>query len=235
MRLDEVAARWSLDGQAHDRLAALLELVRDDPHAATSVRDPEAAVFVHLADSLSALPFLDALGSPAGTPPGIADIGSGAGFPGLPIAVARPQFAVDLIESVGRKCKFMEAAASRLGLAHVRVLNTRAEELARGEGRARYAAVLARAVAALPVLVEYAAPLLAPGGRLIAWKGERAAGEEGAGADAAARVGLQPAGVAAVHPYAGSRSHNLYLYEKVSPTPPGFPRRAGAARKRPLA
>jgi 16S rRNA (guanine527-N7)-methyltransferase len=89
-------------------------------------------------------------------------------------------------------------------------------------------------VAPLATLVEYAAPLLRTGGRLIAWKGERDAAEERGGAAAAAQLGFAPAAVERVHPFAGSRAHTLHLYEKVIPTPEGFPRRPGIARKRPL-
>jgi 16S rRNA (guanine527-N7)-methyltransferase len=87
----------------------------------------------------------------------------------------------------------------------------------------------------LALLVEYAAPLLADGGALIAWKGRREAAEEEAGAAAAAQLGLEPAGVLAVEPYPASRDRHLHLYRKSGPTPAGFPRRPGIARKRPLA
>ncbi len=234
-RLEAVAREWSLDSDAQARLSTLLTLVRDDPRAATSVRDPDAAAFVHVADSLSALPYLDDLAARRDGVARMADIGSGAGFPGLPLAIARPGVAFDLIESVRRKCEFMESAARRLGLDRVRVVNSRAEDWARGEARERYEGVLARALAPLAVLVEYAAPLLAPGGGLIAWKGERDPAEEQAGEQAAAGVGLELAGVERVHPFPASRSHNLHLYEKVRLTPLEFPRRAGAARKHPLA
>ena len=229
-RLEAVAAQWSLGPDAAGKLGELLALVRDDPRAATSVRSPEAAVDVHIADSLTALPFLDRLPAPGR----VADIGSGAGFPGLPVAIARPGLQLDLVESGRRKCEFMEDAARALDLANVAVANARAEEWAREEGRERYGVVLVRAVAPLATLVEYAAPLLLPGGTLIAWKGERDEQEEQSGTAAATELGLRPAAVEHVVPYAGSRAHNLHLYEKVRPTPARFPRRAGVARKNPL-
>ena len=227
-RLEAVADRWSLDERARDRLEKLLALVHSDPRAATAVRDPAEAAFVHVADSLSALPLLPRSGA-------IADVGSGAGFPGLPLAIALPGREVDLIESARRKTAFLEAAVQALGLEHVRVVNERAEEWALEDGRDRYAAAVVRAVDALPTLLEYASPLLAPGGRLIAWKGTRDDREESAAGTAAEVLGMAPAGVEQVAPYPGSRDHHLYLYEKVRPTPEGFPRRAGMARKRPLA
>ena len=229
-RLETVGSQWSLAPGANRKLADLLILVRDDPRAATSVRSPEDAVDVHVADSLSALPLLDRVATPAR----VADIGSGAGFPGLPIAIARPGLVMELIESGRRKCDFMEEAARALSLDNVTVANARAEDWARTAGRERYGAVLARAVAPLATLVEYAAPLLAMGGTLIAWKGARDEGEERAATGAAERLGLRPASIERVRPYPGSRSHNLHLYEKVRPPPPEFPRRAGSARKRPL-
>jgi 16S rRNA (guanine527-N7)-methyltransferase len=229
-RLETVASRWSLGPEAVQKLARLLILVRDDPRAATSVREPEAAVDVHVADSLTALPLLDGAAPPAR----VADIGSGAGFPGLPIAIARPGLQVDLVESGRRKCEFIAEAALALEIGNVAVENARAEDWGRTEGRERYGVVLARAVASLATLAEYAAPLLVMGGTLIAWKGERDDDEERAGAVAAEMLGLSPTCVVRTQPYSGSRSHNLHLYEKVRPTPEKFPRRPGSAHKNPL-
>jgi 16S rRNA (guanine527-N7)-methyltransferase len=227
-RLEALGDQWSLDPRAPGRLAQLLTMVRDDPRAATSVRTPAEAVDVHVADSLTALPWLEGAQR-------IADVGSGAGFPGLAIAIACPGLAVDLIEAGSRKCDFMRDAAAALELQAVQVVDARVEDWARAQGRERYDAVLARAVAPLPTVAEYAAPLLVPGGRLVAWKGERDDAEEQAGARAAQELGLAAAGVERTTPFPGSRAHTLHLYEKVRSTPARFPRRAGMARKRPLA
>jgi 16S rRNA (guanine527-N7)-methyltransferase len=229
-RVSALAERWELDQRACLKLLELLELVRDDPRAATSVRDPARAAQAHVADSLSALPLLDAAG--AGR---VADLGSGAGFPGLPVALARPALEVDLVESARRKCEFLRNAARRLDATGVRVVNRRAEEWALEAGRDRYDAVLVRALGSLPELVEYAAPLLALGGRLIAWKGRRDADEEDRGSAAADALGMRPVQVVRAEPYRGSRDHYLHLYEKVRVTPERFPRRPGMARKRPVA
>jgi 16S rRNA (guanine527-N7)-methyltransferase len=91
-----------------------------------------------------------------------------------------------------------------------------------------------RAVGSLPTLVEYAAPLLRQRGLLVAWKGRRDGDEEQEGVAAAAALGMRALGVDWVGPFAGSRNRHLYAYEKVAPTPPGYPRRPGVARKRPL-
>lgn len=236
-RVDEqlaaLASRWSLDAAAVRKLRDLLGLVHDDPRAATSVRAPVDAVRKHVADSLSALPFLDvATGSGHGMR--AVDVGSGAGFPGLPLAIARPQLGVDLLEATGRKCEFLHRATTELGLANAAAVNERAEDWGAGEGREHYDVVLSRAVAPLATLIEYAAPLLRVGGRLIAWKGAPDRHEEDAGGRAATQIGLQVIGVERTEPYPGSRTHTLYVYEKSTPTPARFPRRPGAARKRPL-
>ena len=233
-RLAALAERWTLDASAVSKLRDLLALVAADRRAATAVRSPAEAVHVHVADSLSALPLLDQARPAPGQALRVVDIGSGAGFPGLPIAIARPQAEVDRLEATARKCEFLEEARDALALAAVRVVNARAEEWGAAAGRERYDVVLVRAVATLATLAEYAAPLLAAGGRLIAWKGARDAAEEDAARRAAAELGLEPRAVERVKPYPGSRDHNLHLYEKVRATPERFPRRPGAARKHPL-
>ena len=124
----------------------------------------------------------------------IADIGAGAGFPGLALAVALPQAQVDLVESAGRKTAVVDRLIQAGEVSNARSITTRAEELggvpaAVGGGRDAYDAVTARAVGPLALLVEYAAPLLREGGVLVAWKGARDAAEEAAGAAAAGEVG----------------------------------------------
>jgi 16S rRNA (guanine527-N7)-methyltransferase len=213
-------------------LAAVLEaLAREaDPH--TTVSDPEQAVDVHVADSLSglAVPAVRAASW-------IADIGSGPGFPGLVLAVALPRARVDMIESASRKCAVIDRLTHAAGLDNelVRALPMRAEERAAWGGREAYDVVTARAVAALPVLVEYASPLLATGGVFVAWKGARDEDEEARGAEAAAEMGLEPEAVVEVKPWPNARNRNLFVYRKASATPDRFPRRPGVAAKRPLA
>jgi 16S rRNA (guanine527-N7)-methyltransferase len=164
----------------------------------------------------------------------IADVGSGAGFPGLVLAAALPRARVDLLESAGRKCAVITrlAAAARIGNAHPQPV--RAEDWARDHGEA-YDAVTARAVAPLAVLEEYAAPLLREGGVLVAWKGARDGAEEAAGAAAAAALGMELEEVRRVVPFEGARNRHLHVVRKAAPTPARFPRRAGMARKHPLA
>jgi 16S rRNA (guanine527-N7)-methyltransferase len=226
-RLGELTARYELASDAPERLTLLLDLVAAEPTAITSVRDPVVGVDVHVADSLVALEV------PAVREAGrIADLGSGGGFPGLVLAIALPKAHVALVESVARKAAFLAGATERLGLANVEVIGARAEAWPAGLGAQDV--VTARALAALPVLVEYAAPLLAVGGQLVAWKGRIEGPEAADGAAAAAALGMSEPLPVPVEPFRGSGERYLYLSSKVRPTPPGYPRRPGMARKRPF-
>ena len=226
-RLARLTSRYGLPAGAEERLAAVLDLVAAEPSAITAVRDPVEGADVHVADSLVALE------QPAvRTARRIADLGSGGGFPGLALAIALPDARVALVESVGRKCAFLATAVAQLGLANVEVVNARAE--AWEEGLGAQDLVVARALAPLAVLVEYAAPLLALGGTLVAWKGRIGAAEEADGRAAAAALGMTAPQATHVEPFPGAHDRYLYLNSKVSVTPPKYPRRPGMARKRPL-
>jgi 16S rRNA (guanine527-N7)-methyltransferase len=229
-RLAELAAEYQLPDDAAPRLGRLLVALEAEPDPHTTVSDPVSAVDVHIADSLSALG-IDAVREAKL----LADIGSGAGFPGLPLAVALPEARIDLIESAGRKCAVIERLAWAAAITNARALAVRAEEWAASEGATAYDIATARAVAPLAVLVEYAAPLLRLGGSFVAWKGARDPSEEAAGAQVAEIVGLRPVQVIPVAPYPGARDLNLHLYLKDRDTPSRFPRRPGVAAKRPLA
>ena len=226
-RLDELAARYLLPAGAVARLSTLLDLVATEPASITSVRDPERGVDVHVADSLVALE-IDALRGARN----VADLGSGGGFPGLALAIALPETRVALVESVRRKCAFLERAAIELALENVSVVNARAESWSEGLGV--HDGVTARALAPLGVLVEYAAPLLHEGGFLVAWKGRPDAGEVADAGVAADALGMTPPDPQPVAPFPGASARTLYLSLKVRATPSGYPRRSGMARKRPF-
>jgi 16S rRNA (guanine527-N7)-methyltransferase len=196
----------------------------------TTVRDRATALDQHVADGLAGLE-IGALREARS----IGDVGAGAGFPGLVLAIALPHAHVDLIESATRKCAVIRRLAVAAEAGNARAVAARAEEWAAGDGREAYDAVTARALAPLAVLCEYAAPLLRADGALVAWKGARDAEEEAAGARAAQVLGLEPRDVLAVTPFAGAHSRHLHVFEKVAPTPSRFPRRPGVAAKRPLA
>jgi 16S rRNA (guanine527-N7)-methyltransferase len=210
-----------------DQLEAILRALQSDEHAPTTVRDVDRATDVHLADSLTALE-VEAVGR-AGQ---IADIGSGAGFPGLALAVALRRAEVHLVESQRRKCEFLASVCYAAELENARVVLARAEEWA--NGLSRNDVVVARALAAQPVVLEYAAPLLRLGGTLVDWRGVRVPAEEDVAGHAAAVLGLRRTEVRRVIPYKGARDHHLHVFVKVEETPARFPRRAGIARKRPL-
>lgn len=219
--------RYGLPADTEPRFAALLIALHADPHAPTTVREPAAAVQTHLADALVALELPVVRDATR-----IADLGAGAGFPGLPLAVALPAAEVVLIESVARKCAFIGAAAEAARLTNVEVVPDRAESWTAGLGTCDL--VTARALAPLAVLAEYAAPLLREQGVLVAWKGRRDEQEERAAAAAADELGLVLEEVRSVAPYPGADHRHLHVLRKIAPTPERFPRRPGMARKRPL-
>ena len=218
----------ALDPTARAALEKVLELLAIERASVSSVTTPGRAWKVHVADSLTGLEIEDLR-----TAPTIADIGSGAGFPGLVLAAALPHAKVDLIESVGRKCDFIERAIDAAGFGNARVVNARSEELAQGEGRDAYAAVTARAVGRLSTLAELASPLLLEGGVLVAWKGKRDEEEETQLLNAAPDLSMRPEQILHVGPYAGSEHRHLHVLRKTGPTPEKLPRRPGMAKKRP--
>jgi 16S rRNA (guanine527-N7)-methyltransferase len=222
-----------LTGEARERLAPVVELLAGDRSAPSSVREPADAWRLHVADSLSGLVVSELAAARR-----VADVGAGAGFPGLVISAAMPDAQVDLIESVGRKCEFMRRALAAGRIGNARVVCERAETWASLEppegGREAYDAVTARAVGRLATLAELAAPLLRAGGLLVGWKGRRDEDEEAEMARAAARLAMEHERVIPVGPFAGSRHRHLHVLRKSGPTPEGLPRRPGMAKKRPF-
>ena len=176
----------------------------------TAIADLEEARRVHLEESLAVVPLLERFGGP------IVDVGSGGGAPGIPVAAALPDRDVALLDANGRKCDFLESVAREFP--NVRVVRGRAEEQPVDE----YGVALAKALASPPVAAEWCLPLVAPGGAAILLVGPSA--------DAAvlARVSMQLGGGEP------ERQPGLLVLPKLEPTPPGFPRRAGVAKKRPL-
>jgi 16S rRNA (guanine527-N7)-methyltransferase len=225
MDLAELTARYDLPPTAAPALRAILELQATDPTASTTVRDPGEAVDRHIADSLVALDLPEVRSATR-----IADLGSGAGWPGLALAAALPHARVALVESAARHCRYLRRAAAHLP--NVDVVHARSEDWPGGLGA--HDLVTARALAALSVVAEYAAPLLAECGTLVAWKGAVDEAEAAAGARAAELLGLEPAGVRSVAPYPEAERRTLHVFRKIAPTPSRFPRRPGMAVKRPL-
>jgi 16S rRNA (guanine527-N7)-methyltransferase len=206
----------------------------------TSLRDPESIERRHIVESLAfgaflrkhgLLPAEDALPLPYRR---VVDIGTGAGLPGVPIALAWPDLDMTLLESTGKKCRFLERARAELGLENVEVVEARAEDFGRKPAhRESYDLALARAVAPLAVLLEYALPALRVGGWLAAPKGSAAVSEIEAAAEAFSALGGRFHDAAPFTPPDGLRQ-TVILVEKVAPTPERYPRRAGIPSKRPL-
>ena len=182
----------------------------------------------HFLDSLSAAP---ALGK--GTER-VIDIGSGAGFPGLPLKVLLPSLNLVLLESLSKKTVFLNHLLTRLGIEGVEVLTARAEDVAHLPGyRECFDAVLGRALAPLPVMAELALPLARIGGRVIAHKKGDISTEVSTSARAIGLMGGRLLDISEVS-LPGLPGHCLVVMEKVSPTPERYPRRAGMPAKRPI-
>lgn len=225
--LGRLGGRFGLSSGQLDQLASLVVVLAQDEFAPTTVTDPAKAVDVHLADSLVALELevvREALQ--------IADIGAGAGFPGLPLAIALPNSKVKLVESQARKCAFIERTELAARIENAEAVCARVEEWPEGIGA--HDVVLARAVAAQPIVLEYAAPLLRLGGALVDWRGKRDSEEERVAVEAAEQLGLRRESIRRVEPYDGVRDHHLHIYVKARETPDRFPRRVGVASKKPL-
>jgi 16S rRNA (guanine527-N7)-methyltransferase len=194
----------------------------------TAIRDPEGAARLHVLDSLAAVALIRARGARA-----LLDIGSGGGFPGLPLAAAVPVDRALLVDSVGKKVAFLEAAIAATGLDGIAAGKARAESLARDAvHRGAWPVVTARAVAALAELVELALPLVAPGGVLIAWKREPLAAELQAAAPALAALRAGPVEVVSV-PVEGLQGHRLVVVPRAGDIDSRFPRDPAERRRRP--
>jgi 16S rRNA (guanine527-N7)-methyltransferase len=225
--LDRLAQRFGLDSRQVDQLREFGGVLVNDEHAPTTVRDPGRVRDDHLADALVALDL--PVVREAST---IADLGAGAGVPGIPLAIALPDARVTLVEGNGRKCEFMAGVIAALGLPNAEVVNGRAETWSDGIGQNDV--ITARALAPLDVLAEYAAPLLVMGGALVAWRGARESEVEADGCRAAGILGLSVEEPIKVNPYKGAENRYLHVMVKTADTPVRFPRRDGVARKRPL-
>jgi 16S rRNA (guanine527-N7)-methyltransferase len=237
-RLEQVARRLGVD--LDEAQARRFRIYRDRIVASarefnlTAVRDPEAIETRHF---IEALAFGALLAKRGLLTEGarLLDVGSGAGLPGLPLKLAWPSLRVTLLEATGKKCRFLEAVVAELGLEGVSVIEARAEEAAHDAAlRGRFDLVVARAVAPLPVLLEYCLPFLEVGGHFVASKGS-AAKREVEASDAALRelggvledlVPFYPPEVA---------GQTVVIVRKIAETPERYPRRTGIPSKRPLA
>jgi 16S rRNA (guanine527-N7)-methyltransferase len=217
----------SLSPAACRALEIVLELLAEERASVSSVTD-DRAWQVHVTDSLTGLEVPELREAKR-----IADVGAGAGFPGLVLAVALPEAQIDLIESVSRKTAFITQAASAAGIPNATAITARAEDLARADARESYDVVTARAVGRLSTLAELASPLLKEGGVLVAWKGKRDEDEEAQMTRASASLAMTPETILDVGGRAGSEHRHLHIIGKSAATPSNLPRNPGIAKKRP--
>lgn len=198
----------------------------------TAIRDSESIERRHFLESLALLAALEEAGALGER---VIDIGTGAGFPGLPMKIARPQLRLTLLEATGKKAAFLRSLVERLGLRDVTVVHGRAEELAHDPAqRGAYDLALARALSPLPALVELALGFLRTGGFLAAPKGSRAKREVQEATAALAACGGAVQAVRRLALPSARIAPTLVIIRKVSDTPERFPRRSGIPAKRPL-
>jgi 16S rRNA (guanine527-N7)-methyltransferase len=196
----------------------------------TAIREPRAIRIRHFLDSLSCATVTGPLNGQS-----LIDVGSGAGFPGLPLKILYPAIRLTLVDSVAKKTRFLELVVGELGLREVTVITGRAEALGREIAhREQYDWVVARAVAELRVLAEYLLPLARVGGFALAQKGDSARPESVAAAQAVALLGGGEVTITSIHLPETDQTHNLVLIPKVRPTAARYPRRPGVPAKRPL-
>jgi 16S rRNA (guanine527-N7)-methyltransferase len=231
VELDHAAdyAGYGLDSTGQERLAALGDVILEAGLNITGVRESGEIEKIHFLDSLSLLK-LSAIRE-AGQ---LADVGSGGGLPGLVLALSLPGAVVTCVESVAKKCAYIEHAAAALGLANVRVCCERAEDHARSGGRDAYDVVVSRAVGPLAVVAEYSLPLVRVGGTMVAMKGLISDQERTHGLVALGILGANGMEMIRLDPFSGSRERMACVAMKLHATPSAYPRRAGIPLKRPL-
>lgn len=195
----------------------------------TAVTGEKGVVDFHFRDSLSLMAISEFASAEK-----IVDVGSGAGFPGLPLAIASPEKSFFLIEATSKKCDFIDESVKLLGLGNVVSIRSRAETAARTDLRDSFDLAVARAVGPLPVVIEYVMPLLKIGGHALLQRGSRDDNDESSASFVAGLMGARLDRVERAQPYPGSKNLHVWVFTKTEATPERFPRRSGTAKKRPL-
>lgn len=220
-------AALGLDPALCGRLEAFAGLVleRNQVMNLTAITEPSAFAGLHLLDSLSLIPLA---GLSSGT---MVDVGTGAGFPGVPLAIALPEARVTLLDSLGKRIEFLRETCGALGLENTRCVHARAEEF--GE-REQFDWAVSRAVAPLPMLCELSLPLVRVGGRFLAMKSSHSQEELDEAGRAISILGGRVDWVKD-YPIPGAEiQHRLICIEKTTPTPRKYPRRFSQLKKQPL-
>lgn len=196
----------------------------------TAIRDAESIRVKHFLDSLTCITAWR-----ENPPASLADVGTGAGFPGIPLKILQPSLRLALVESVGKKAEFCRHLVGKLGLEKVDIVQTRAEELGQqGKHREVYDWAVARAVASLPILVEFLLPLVHVGGAVLAQKGESGPAEAHASQHAVHLLGGRLRQLIKITLPGVAEERYLVIIDKVAATPPNYPRRVGVPAKKPL-
>lgn len=196
----------------------------------TAITDEREVVLKHFADCLSIVPYLEVK---EGTK--MIDVGTGAGFPGIPVKIVMPEVSVTLLDSLQKRIGFLEAVVTELGLTDVECVHSRAEDGGQNpKYREQFDYCISRAVANLSVLAEYCLPFVKVGGALVALKGPEVQAEIDGASDALAKLGGRVKTLVDVTIPHTDLSHKLVIIEKVAPTPQQYPRSAGKIKKKPL-
>lgn len=227
---DDFMSCFQLEEAQVSRLNSFLEMLSSvKDRNLTAVTALDKIVDVHFRDSLSLLQFPEVSGAKTGV-----DIGSGAGLPGIPLAIALPDLQITLIEANRKKNEFIKEAAIELGLKNVSVASIRAEDAGHSAMRDHFDLALARAVGPLALVIEYVLPLLKPDGYGVLQRGARKANDEELASSVATQLSGSLDRVVPVCPYPDANNLHVWVIKKTGTTPERFPRRAGVAKKRPL-
>lgn len=211
---------------ALERFAGML-LEKNRVMNLTAITEPKAVAALHLLDSLELIGLAELRGGTA------VDVGTGAGFPGVPLAIALPGLRLTLLDSLGKRVDFLKESCGALGLKNVECVHARAEELA-GDRRESFDLAVSRAVAELPVLCELCMPLVKPGGRFLAMKSSHCGEEIAQSGRAIEKLGGRIGWIRDYTIPTTEVVHRVVCIEKVSPAPAKYPRRFAQIKKQPL-
>lgn len=196
----------------------------------TSITDEEQIIKKHFIDSIKIFKF-----SPLREMKSVIDVGTGAGFPGIPMSIVNPNMKVVLLDSLNKRINFLEEVKNKLGLKNIETIHGRAEDYAvRGKLRDKFDAAVSRAVASLPVLSEYCLPYVKVGGYFIALKGPAVEEEILLSKNAISSLGGTLEDIIKVSIEESDLEHNIVIIKKIKDTPKQFPRKAGTASKKPI-